>query len=102
MSWYIDDADSQVTHDHDPQAIRYYGSDVARTLADSDAVASGKAYIAGAEVTPFVINGTVLACRVTPSTPTVAAGTKVAITFEWTTTLGDKDQRTVYLNVVER
>lgn len=102
MSWYIDDADNLVTHDHDPEAMRYYGIDVARTLAPDDSVASAKAYIAGSEVTPVVISGTVVAYRVTPSTPTLVANSKLGITYEWTTTLGDKDQRTVYLNVMER
>jgi hypothetical protein len=102
MSWYIDDADNLVTHDHDPEAIRYYGIDVHRTLATADSVASAKAYIAGTEVSPVVVNGTIVAYRVSPSTPTLAAGSKLGITFEWTTALGDKDQRTVYLNVKDR
>lgn len=102
MSFYIDATDENVTHDHDPQASRLYGIDVRRTLAEGDTVSSAKAYIAGAEVTPVVVQGTVLSYRVSPATPTLAAGSKLAITFEWQTALGDKDQRTIWLNVVER
>lgn len=101
--WYIDAADGNVTQDHDATAQLYYGVNVARRLATGDSVASAKAYLAatGAELAPVVIVGTKVGYRVTPATPTLAAGSKLGITYEWTTAFGDKDQRTVYLNVLE-
>lgn len=105
MSWYIDDADNLVTHDHDPQAERYYGIDATNTMAEGDGLATAKAYLAGTatELAPVITpGGDRMAYKVTPLTPTLTVGRKLGITFEWTTTLGEKDQRTVWLNVVER
>ena len=101
--WYIDEDDETVTQDHDPNAELYYGVNVARRLATGDSIASAKAYLkaTGAELTPVVISGTKVGYKVTAATPTLAAGSKLGITFEWTTALGDKDQRTLYLKVKE-
>lgn len=102
--WYIDPDNGKLTQDHDANARLYYGVNLVRRLASGDSVASAKAYLAstGEELTPVVISGAKVGYRVTPSTPTLAAGVKLGITYEWTTALGDVDQRTIWLNVVER
>lgn len=102
-NWYIDEADEGVTQDHDPQDIWYYGIDVKNHLAPGDSVATAKCYQAasGAELAPVAIDGTQIAYQVTPATPGVVLGSKLGLTFEWTTTLGARRQRTVWLNVKE-
>jgi hypothetical protein len=101
--WYIDELDNTVTQDHDANAQLYYGVDVARRLTTGDSLVSAKVYLAatGAELTPVVIQGTKVGYKVLPATPTLAPGTKLGLTFEWVTAFGDKDQRTVWLNVLQ-
>ncbi len=97
MSFYLVD-DTKVTHDHDPNASRIYGIDVARTMAEGDSVASAQASVDGGAFTACLVTGTKLGARVTGGT----VGTTRSVTFRWVTALGDTDDRTIYLNVVER
>ena len=87
------------TIDKDPDASLRYGVDVAGVLHTGDALATVDATATGGlVVTEDAFSGTIISARVSGGT----AGVTGAVTFSWTTTGGDSDERTIYLRVAER
>jgi hypothetical protein len=92
-------AGNHPTIDKAPGASLVYGVDVADVLASGDAVNGVTGSAAGGVTagTP-VYTGSVLKVRISGGT----LGATASYTFNWTTTGGDNDSRTVYFEVKAR
>lgn len=90
----------RATIDKDPEASLLYGINVADIIEPGDTL-TGTPTVAASGVTVGAasFSGTVIKCRCSVGPP---AGTTAGVTFTWTTTAGDTDQRTIYLRGVQR
>jgi alpha-D-ribose 1-methylphosphonate 5-triphosphate diphosphatase PhnM len=99
MSYRLAAPNQRPTIDKDPDASLRYGIDVAGLLHDDDTIASvGAAAAGGVTVSGPEFAGTLLSARVAGGT----AGQMGSVTFTWTTTQGDTDERTLYFAVQQR
>lgn len=88
--------------DKDPDASLIYGIDVADVIEVSDPLSGTPTAMPGAGsglvVGPASFVGTVIRARVSGGN----VGGVAPLTWTWSTAGGDTDQRTVYLNIVQR
>lgn len=106
MSFYLvtlEDDSERVVIDADPLSKEAYGIDLKRVLASGHTPTSVVVTFDGqASYGAPTISGTVLAVEVDLFTKTPAVGVQLALRFDWITSQGARNGRTVWLNVVNR